>query len=87
MLLNILLRQPLTLHVGLDPEVGEENEKEGSVHPDEVENHGELVVAAVHEVILGGMERYQDKLGLLGRKSGVSKVHKNTNEEECLNFF
>lgn len=72
-LLNVLFRQPLTLHVCLDPEVGEEHEEEGSIHPDEVNDHRELVVAAVHEVILGSMERYQDKLGLLGRSQGSTK--------------
>lgn len=64
-LLNGLLWQPLTLHVSLDPEVGEEHEEEGSVHPDKVDDQGELVVTAVHEVILGCMKRYQDKLDLL----------------------
>lgn len=64
-LLHVLLWQPLTLHVSLDPEVGEQHEEEGSVHPDEVDNHGELVVAAVHEVILRGVKRHQDKLGQL----------------------
>lgn len=54
--LNVLLRQPFALHVSLDPEVGEEHEEEGSVHPDEVNDCWELVVAAVHEVILGGVE-------------------------------
>lgn len=55
-LFNILLRQPLTLHVSLDPEVGEENKEESSVHPDKVDDCGELVVATVHEVILGGVK-------------------------------
>lgn len=65
--LNVLLWQPLTLDVSLDPEVGEEDEKEGSVHPDEVDDHWELVVAAIHKVILGSMDRHQDELGLLER--------------------
>lgn len=55
-LFNVLLRQPLTLHVRLDPEVGEEHKEEGSVHPDKVDDRGELVVTAVHEVILSGVE-------------------------------
>lgn len=55
-LFNILLRQPLTLHVSLDPEVGEENKEESSVHPDKVDDCGELVVATVHEVILGSVK-------------------------------
>lgn len=55
-LFNILLGQPLTLHVSLDPEVGEEHKEESSVHPDKVDDCGELVVATVHEVILGGVK-------------------------------
>lgn len=74
-LLNVLFWQPFTLHVSLDPEVGEEHEEEGSVHPDEVDDHGELVVAAVHKVILSGMKRNQDKLGLLGRNQDASAKH------------
>lgn len=76
-LLNVLFRQPLTLHVSLDPEVGEEHEEEGSIHPDEVEDHGELVVTAVHEVILGGVEGYQNKLDLLGRIRNQSSTIMN----------
>lgn len=63
--LDLLFRQPLTLHVGLDPEVGEEDKEEGAIHPDEVNDGGELVVTAVHKVILSGVEGDQDKLGLL----------------------
>lgn len=55
-LFNILLGQPLTLHVSLDPEVGEEHKEESSVYPDKVDDCGELVVATVHEVILGGVK-------------------------------
>lgn len=55
-LFNVLLGQPLTLHVRLDPEVGEEHKEEGSVHPDKVDYRGELVVTAVHEVILSSVE-------------------------------
>ncbi len=72
-LLNVLFWQPLALHVSLDPEVGEQNKEEGSVHPDEVKDHGELVVTAVHEVILGGVERYEDKLGLLRRNQELAE--------------
>lgn len=61
-------RQTLALNVSLEPEVGEQNKEEGTIHPDEVEDHRELVITAVHEVILGSMERYQHKLDLLRRK-------------------
>lgn len=64
----VLLWQTFALHVSLDPEVGEEDEEEGSVHPDEVDDCWELVAAAVHEVILGGVEGYEDKLDLPGEK-------------------
>lgn len=53
---NILLWQPLTLHIGLVPEVGEEHEEERSIHPDEVEEQGDLIVTAFHEVPLGSMK-------------------------------
>ena len=72
-LLHVLFGQPFTLYISLDPEVGEEHEEEGPIDPDEVEDHGELVVAAVHEVILGSVERYQDKLGLSGRNQESAK--------------
>lgn len=75
--LDVLFRQPLTLHVGLDPEVGEEDEEEGAVHPDEVNDGGELEVTAVHKVILSGVEGDQDKLGLL-------KWGGKTKQQKCL---
>lgn len=66
-LFNVLFWQPLTLHVSLDPEVGEKYKEEGTIHPYEVDDQGELVVAAVHEIILGSVKRNQDKLDLFGR--------------------
>lgn len=68
-LANVPFWQALTLHVSLHPEVGEEHEEEGSVHPDEVDDCGELVVAVVHEVILGCVERHEHKLDLLEDKT------------------
>jgi len=62
--LRVLLGQPLALDVRLHPEVGEEHEEEGAVHPDEVDDDGELVVAGVHEVVLRGVEGDQHKLDL-----------------------
>lgn len=58
------LGQPLAFHVGLVPEVGEEDEEEGAIHPDEVEDHRKLVITAGHEVILCSMEGHQHKLYL-----------------------
>lgn len=58
------LGQPLAFHVGLIPEVGEEDKEEGAVHPDEVEDHRNLVITAGHEVILCSMKGHQHKLHL-----------------------
>lgn len=70
---NVLFGQSLTLHVSLDPKVGEEHEEEGSIHPDEVDDQRVLIVTPVHEVILSNVERYQDKLNLLGRNQESAK--------------
>ena len=67
--LQVLLGQPLALNVCLDPEVGEEDEEEGAVYPDEVNDHGELVVTGVHEVVLCSVEGDQHKLDLWHRKT------------------
>lgn len=64
-LANVPFWQALTLHVSLHPEVGEEHKEEGSVHPDKVDDCGKLVVAVIHEVILGSVERHEHKLDLL----------------------
>ena len=74
--LQVLLGQPLALDVRLDPEVGEEDEEESAVHPDEVDDQGELVVAGVHEVVLGGVEGDQHKLDLWHRND---KKHSREN--------
>lgn len=66
MMLDVLFWQSLTLHVSLDPEVGEEDKKQGSIHPNEVNDYRELVVTVVHKVPLGGMKRDQNKLDLFG---------------------
>lgn len=58
------LGQPLALDVGLVPEVGEEDEEEGAVHPDKVDDHRHLVITARHEVILCSMKGHQHKLHL-----------------------
>lgn len=84
-LLGSLFWQPLALHVSLDPEVGEEHEEEGSVHPDEVDEDGELVVAALHEVILGSVEGHQDKLDLLGRNQPLRWICLKALGAEALN--
>lgn len=57
-------RQPLALDVGLYPEVGEEEEEEDTVHPNEVDPKGNLVVTLLHEVVLADVDGDQDKLRL-----------------------
>lgn len=71
--LGILLGQPLALYVSLVPEVGEEHKEEGAIHPDEVDEQGDLVVTALHEVILGGVKGHHHKLNLLDRVGGMMR--------------
>lgn len=61
--------QPFTLGVGLVPKVGEEDEEDGPINPDEVDEDGELVLAAGHEVILGDVDGDNHKLCLGARQS------------------
>lgn len=56
--------QSLALDVSLDPEVGEEDEEEHAVDPDEVDKYGHLVFAVFHEVILRDVDRHHNKLNL-----------------------
>lgn len=58
------LGQPLAFHIGLIPEIGEEDEEEGAIHPDEVKDHRHLVITASHEVILCSVKGHQHKLHL-----------------------
>lgn len=57
-------RQPLALDVGLYPEVGEEEEEEDAVHPNEVDPNGKLVVTLFHEVVLADVKGDQNELRL-----------------------
>lgn len=61
--------QPFALGVGLVPEVGEEDEEDGPINPDEVDEDGELVLAAGHEVILGDVDGDNHELCLGARQS------------------
>lgn len=47
--------EPLALHVGLYPKVGEEEEEEDAVHPNEMDPEGNLVVTLFHEVVLANV--------------------------------
>lgn len=56
--------EPIALDVSLDPEVGEEDEEEHAVDPDEVDENGHLEFTVFHEVILRDVDRHYDKLNL-----------------------
>lgn len=71
---SILLKytgEPFAFGVGVIPEVGEQHEEDGTVHPDEVDDDWILVVTARHEVVLGDVQGDQDKLDLEWRKARV----------------
>lgn len=56
---SILLKytgQPLALGIRVIPEVGEQHEEDGAIHPDEVNNDWVLVVTAGHKVVLGDVQ-------------------------------
>lgn len=82
------LGKPLALHVGLVPEVGEEDEEEGAIHPDEVEDHRHLIVTAGHEVILCSVKGHQHKLHLEGSRirSGTVRELKTLEGDRSLYF-
>lgn len=61
--------QPFALGVGLVPKVGEEDEEDGPINPDKVNEDGELVLAGGHEVILGDVDGDNHKLCLGARQS------------------
>lgn len=44
--------QPLSFGIRVIPEIGEQHEEDGAIHPYEVDNERVLVVAAGHEVVL-----------------------------------
>lgn len=64
--------QPLAFGVGVIPEIGEEHKEDRAVHPDEVDDDRVLVVTTGHEVVLGDVQRNQNKLDL-EEKSRVNK--------------
>lgn len=68
-------RQPFALGVGLVPEVGEEDEEDGPINPDKVDEDGELVLAAGHEVILGDVDRDDHELSLGIRQRWGQVIH------------
>ena len=57
-------RKPFALYVGLHPKVGEEEEEEDTIHPDQVDPKGNLVVTSLHEVVLADVNGDQNKLRL-----------------------
>lgn len=57
-------RKPVTPDVGLYPKVGEEDEEENAIHPDNMDPQGNLVITLFHEVVLADVDRDQNKLRL-----------------------
>lgn len=57
-------REPGALYVGLHPKVGEEEEKEEAVHPDQMYPYGHLIVTLLHEIVLADVDGDQNKLCL-----------------------
>lgn len=49
-------RQPLAFGIRVIPEIGEEQEEDSTIHPDQVDDDRVLVVTAGHEVILGDVQ-------------------------------
>lgn len=56
--------EPLAFDVSLDPEVGEQDEEQHAVNPDEVDKDGHLVFTVFHEVILRDVDGHHNKLSL-----------------------
>lgn len=54
--------QSFAFGIGLVPEVGEEDEEDGPINPDKVDEDRKLVLAAGHEVVLGDVDRDDHKL-------------------------
>jgi len=73
--------QPLAFSVRLIPEIGEEHEEDGAVHPDEVDDDWVLVVTTGQEVVLGDVQRDQDKLDLGPKGMGQRTQGERTGEQ------
>lgn len=76
--------QPLSLSVRVIPEIGEEHEEDGAIHPDEVDNERVLVVAAGHEVVLADVQGDEDKLDLDRARQGSERVGGRRRDTEKL---
>lgn len=57
-------RQPLTLGVGVVPEVEKEEQENQAVRANDVDKDGELVGAVLHEKVLGDVGGHHNKLDL-----------------------
>lgn len=60
--------ETLALDVRLDPKVGEQQEEQHAIDPDEVDPDGDLVIAVLQKVILRDVNGHHDELSL--RKIG-----------------
>lgn len=65
--------QSFAFGIGLVPEVGEEDEEDGPINPDKVDEDRKLVLAAGHEVVLGDVDRDDHKL-CLGNKAEQKQI-------------
>lgn len=74
-------RKPVALNVSLHPEVGEEEEEEDAIHPDQMDPEWHLVVALLHEIILADVNGDQNKLGL------ENKMETNVNVGSPFSFL
>lgn len=61
-------RQPLAFGVGMVPEVEEEEQENQAVWANDVDKDGELVLAVLHEEILGDVAGNHSKLDLGSNK-------------------
>lgn len=61
-------RQPLAFGVGVVPEVEEEEQENQAIQANDVDKDGELVIAVLHEEILGDVSGHHNKLDLRREK-------------------
>lgn len=65
-------RESIALDIGLEPEIGEKNEEEGTIDPNKMDENGDFVFTLFHEIVLRYVDRNQDELRL--RRRGKMEV-------------
>lgn len=78
------LWQPLPLGVGVVPEVKKEKQENQAVRGDDVNKDGELVVAVLHEEILGDVAGHDYKLDLWSNIEGSLVMPSTRNKTKKL---